>query len=91
MTDFLFALHEGATLQQESIVSDGLEARFPGHKFIASGADEGLEDAIVPVVGTPHPTEPDAVVMIMPPDSLVGEVREAFAELLAVAWFAKPS
>jgi hypothetical protein len=61
MTDFLFALHEGASSQQEAIISDGLSARFPGHRFRAS-TEEALENAIVPIVGTPHPTEPDAVI-----------------------------
>ena len=91
MTEFLFALHDGATSQQESFVSDGLGVRFPHSQFKAAPAGDDLENTIIPVVGTPHPTEPDAVIINMPPQSLVDEVRGAFVELAAQAHLAKPS
>jgi hypothetical protein len=91
MTDFLFALHDGATSQQEAIVSEGLAARFPNHQFMAADGDDDLENAIIPIVGSPHPTDPDAVIVTMPLQSLVDEVSEAFAELAMAARAAKPS
>lgn len=92
MTEFLFALHPGATSQQENIVTDGLEARFPGVRFMAFAPGPALENAVIPLVGRPHPTEPDcAIVDNMPSDDLMEEVREAFRDLVWEAGKARAS
>jgi hypothetical protein len=91
MTEFLFALHPGATSQQESMVLDGLEAHFPGVRFMAFAAGEALENAVIPLVGTPHPTDVDAIVVNMPAEKLMADVRAVFRDLLKEARAARPS
>jgi hypothetical protein len=92
VTEFLFALDGDATSHQEALVLQGLSDRFPDAKFTPSTTrNAALENAIIPLVGRPHPTVPDAMSMDFPPDDLVAEVREVFGDIIQEARAARPS
>jgi hypothetical protein len=92
MISFLFSLDHNATAMHESAVRTALELRFPGMEFVfGHEVIEGYENAILPIRNAPHPTDPDASVMVEIPQTLVIEVRQAFHEILAETRALRPS
>ena len=83
MTKFIYGLDNNATEIHKALIADGLTTRFPDVEFERQ-SDPGpfLEGKIIPLVGKPHPTDPDCSIIEMVPDALRERVREAFDELL---------
>jgi hypothetical protein len=88
----MYGLDDTATEMQKAIVADGLLATFPAVEFqFVSEPGPFLENNIIPLVGRPHPTEPDCAIIEMVPDALRERVRETFVGLIATAGAAVPS
>lgn len=84
MTKFIYGLDDDATEIQKALIADGLAKRFPDVEFERqSNPGPFLEGKIIPLVGTPHPTDPDCSIIEMVPDALRDRVRETFDDLLA--------
>lgn len=83
MTKFIYGLDDDVTEIQKALIADGLAKRFPDVEFERQ-PDPGpfLEGKIIPLVGRPHPTEPDCSIIEMVPDVLRDRVRETFDDLL---------
>jgi hypothetical protein len=92
MISFVYSLDPGATSQQEAMIQSGLEARFPGVRFIF-GAEllGGYENTILPIAGEAQPSRPDRIVLTSIPKGLAIEVREAFQELVLEVATVRPS
>lgn len=83
MTKFIYGLDDDATEIQKALIADGLAKRFPEVEFeCQSGHGPFLERKIIPLVGKPHPTDPDCSIIEMVPDTLRDRVSEAFDDLL---------
>jgi hypothetical protein len=92
MISFVYSLDRGATSQQEAMIQSGLEARFPGLRFICDAEVlGGYENTILPIAGEAQPSEPDRIVLTPIPKGLAIEVREAFQELVLEVATARPS
>jgi hypothetical protein len=92
MISFVYSLDRGATSQQEAMIQSGMEARFPGVRFIlGTEVLAGYENTILPIAGEQHLTEPDRIALTPIPNDLAIEVRAAFQELLLQAWTVRPS
>jgi hypothetical protein len=58
MISFVYSLDRGATSQQEAMIQSGLEARFPGLRFICDAEVlGGYENTILPIAGEAQPSE----------------------------------
>lgn len=92
MSRYLYMLDDTATEMQRALISRGLSARFPSIEFEAHAAPvPEMENSIIPLVGRPHPTDPDCAVMDWPDETVSQAVREAFRDLVAEARDRKPS
>jgi len=86
MTKFIYGLKEDMTEIQKAVIADGLAKQFPNVEFeLHARPGPFLEDNIIPLVGRPHPTDPDCTLIQMVPDALRERVREAFDDLLAAS------
>lgn len=82
MSAFIFHL-DTDTAHLQHRVKSGLETRFRSTEFdFNPRTPEGFENSIIPMLGKPHPTKPDVVVVDKPPQAFVDEVREFYDLLL---------
>jgi hypothetical protein len=92
MISFVYSLDHGTTSQQEAMIQSGLEARFPGVRFIFDAEVlGGYENTILPIAGEAQSDAPDRIVLTPIPKGLANEVRETFRELLREVALVRPS
>ena len=79
MALFMFCLSKDSTAVQYGRAQEQLEAQFPQHEFERVWDWEpAINNALIPVMSEPHPTEPDRLVMKEIPGRDIAEVKEAF-------------